>query len=211
MSTLRASVNDYLAMRRAMGFKVEGLGKLLGNFVAFCETHGATRVRNDLAMEWATRTIKVGVSDALVARRMDAVRIFARYQQALGRVHHRRLHPRLCRRHPDLPGGSNEDHHQDPQGRVRDRLPGLPVQAAVHDRRERPHHSAAPPRPAATRAPPTGRRRGLPSHLPPVPAHGRTHDRLAGPRQPQECRYEASPRTTTGSTTESRRSTSAVS
>ena len=73
MSTLRASVNDYLAMRRAMGFKVEGLGKLLGNFVAFCETHGATRVRNDLAMEWATRTIKVGVSDALVARRMDAV------------------------------------------------------------------------------------------------------------------------------------------
>ena len=83
MSTLRASVNDYLAMRRAMGFKVEGLGKLLGNFVAFCETHGATRVRNDLAMEWATRTIKVGVSDALVARRMDAVRIFARYQQAL--------------------------------------------------------------------------------------------------------------------------------
>ena len=84
MSTLRASVNDYLAMRRAMGFKVEGLGKLLGNFVAFCETHGATRVRNDLAMEWATRTIKVGVSDALVARRMDAVRIFARYQQALG-------------------------------------------------------------------------------------------------------------------------------
>ena len=84
MSTLRASVNDYLAMRRAMGFKVEGLGKLLGNFVAFCETHGATRVRNDLAREWATRTIKVGVSDALVARRMDAVRIFARYQQALG-------------------------------------------------------------------------------------------------------------------------------
>lgn len=83
MSTLRASVNDYLAMRRAIGFKVEGLGKLLGNFVAFCETHGATRVRNDLAMEWATRTIKVGVSDALVARRMDAVRIFARYQQAL--------------------------------------------------------------------------------------------------------------------------------
>ena len=38
------------------GIDGEGLGKLLGNFVAFCETHGATRVRNDLAMEWATRT-----------------------------------------------------------------------------------------------------------------------------------------------------------
>jgi hypothetical protein len=32
------------------------------------------------------------------------------------------------------------------------RLPGLPVQAAMHDRRERPHHPAPPPRPAATRS-----------------------------------------------------------
>lgn len=83
MSTLRANVNDYLAMRRAMGFKVEGLSKLLLNFVAFCEARGATRVHNDLAVEWATATIKVPVTDALFARRMDAVRVFARYQQAL--------------------------------------------------------------------------------------------------------------------------------
>ena len=83
MSTLRASVNDYLAMRRAMGFKVEGLGKLLLNFVAFCEARGATRVHNDVAVEWAGTTIKVPVSDALFARRMDAVRVFARHQQAL--------------------------------------------------------------------------------------------------------------------------------
>ncbi len=102
MSTLRASVNDYLAMRRAMGFKVEGLSKLLGNFVAFCEARGATRVQNDLAVEWATTTIKVPVSDALFARRMDAVRIFARYQQALDpatqvppeRIRNRRYQPK---------------------------------------------------------------------------------------------------------------------
>ncbi|HQZ85296.1 MAG TPA: integrase, partial [Actinomycetota bacterium] len=83
MSTLRANVNDYLTVRRAMGFKVEGLRKLLLNFVAFCEARGATRVQNDLAVEWATATIRVPVTDALFARRMDAVRIFARYQQAL--------------------------------------------------------------------------------------------------------------------------------
>ncbi|MEV0288892.1 tyrosine-type recombinase/integrase [Kribbella sp. NPDC050820] len=83
MSTLRENVTDYLAMRRAMGFKVEGLGKLLLSFVAFCEVRGATRVRTDLAVEWATSTIKVHVNDALFARRMDAVRIFARYQHAL--------------------------------------------------------------------------------------------------------------------------------
>jgi len=83
MSTLREDVTDYLATRRAMGFKVEGLGKLLHSFVAFCEARGATRVQNDLATEWATATIKVAVTDALFARRMDAVRIFARHQHAL--------------------------------------------------------------------------------------------------------------------------------
>ena len=83
MNTLRANVTDYLATRRAMGFKVEGLSKLLLSFVAFCEARGATRVQNDLAVQWATARIKVPVSDALFARRMDAVRIFARHQHAL--------------------------------------------------------------------------------------------------------------------------------
>lgn len=83
MNTLRASVTDYLATRRAMGFKVEGLSKLLCSFVAFCEARGATRVHNDLALQWATAQIRVPVSDALVARRLDAVRSFARYQSAL--------------------------------------------------------------------------------------------------------------------------------
>ena len=53
MNTLRQNITDYLATRRAMGFKVEGLSKLLLSFVAFCEARGATRVRNDLALEWA--------------------------------------------------------------------------------------------------------------------------------------------------------------
>jgi integrase len=83
MSTLRENVNDYLATRRAMGFKVEGLTKLLLSFAAFCEARGATRVQNDLAVQWATATIKAPVHDALLARRMDAVRIFARHQHAL--------------------------------------------------------------------------------------------------------------------------------
>lgn len=83
MSALREAVADYLATRRAMGFKAEGLSKLLLSFTAFCEVRGAVRVETDLAVEWATSTIKVPVSDALFARRMDAVRIFARHQQAL--------------------------------------------------------------------------------------------------------------------------------
>jgi integrase len=83
MSTLRQGVTDYLALRLAMGFKVEGLRKLLLNFVTFCEAHGASHVQNDLTVQWASTPIKVPVTDALIARRMDAVRVFARHQHAL--------------------------------------------------------------------------------------------------------------------------------
>lgn len=83
VKTLRDSVDDYLATRRALGFKVEGLRKLLLSFVAFSEARGATHVRTDLAVEWAGTPVKVAVHDALFARRMDAVRIFARHQHAL--------------------------------------------------------------------------------------------------------------------------------
>jgi len=84
MSTLRKDVTDYLATRRAMGFKVEGLRKLLLSFVTFCEAHGGARhCQNDLAVQWATTPIQVPVTDALIARRMDAVRVFARHQHAL--------------------------------------------------------------------------------------------------------------------------------
>lgn len=83
MSTLRQDVEDYLATRRAMGFKVEGLSKLLRNFVSFCEARGALRVQDEIVLQWASTPIKVPVSDALFARRMDAVRVFARFQHAL--------------------------------------------------------------------------------------------------------------------------------
>lgn len=83
MKTLRRNITDYLGVRRAMGFKVESLSKLLLNFASFCEARGATRVQSDLAIQWATTQIRVPVSDALVARRMDAVRVFARYQYSL--------------------------------------------------------------------------------------------------------------------------------
>lgn len=42
MNTLRENVTDYLATRQTMGFKVEGLHKLLLSFVEFCEERGAT-------------------------------------------------------------------------------------------------------------------------------------------------------------------------
>jgi hypothetical protein len=54
MSALRARAQDYLVMRRALGFKLTTQGRHLMSFVGFCEEHGADHVTTDLAIEWAT-------------------------------------------------------------------------------------------------------------------------------------------------------------
>lgn len=42
MSTLRAALEEYLAMRRALGFKLRLAGRLLQRFVDFADQEGAT-------------------------------------------------------------------------------------------------------------------------------------------------------------------------
>jgi len=83
VSALRAVAGEYLAMRRALGFKLTTQGRQLMSFVGFCEERGASRVTTDLAVEWATQTAKGSGSEAYQARRLDVVRIFARHLQAL--------------------------------------------------------------------------------------------------------------------------------
>jgi integrase/recombinase XerD len=81
VSALRTRAEEYLVMRRALGFKLETQGPRLMSFVGFCEERGASRVTTDLAVEWAART--ASRSEAYQARRLDVVRIFARHLQAL--------------------------------------------------------------------------------------------------------------------------------
>ena len=83
MSALRARAEEYLAMRRALGFKLTTQGRHLMGFVAFCEDRSADRVTADLAVEWATRTSRGSGNEVYQARRLDVVRIFARHLQAL--------------------------------------------------------------------------------------------------------------------------------
>jgi integrase/recombinase XerD len=83
VSALRAAAGEYLAMRRALGFKLTTQGQRLMSFVAFCEEHGADHVTADLAIEWATRTGRASSDEIYQARRLDTVRIFARHLQAL--------------------------------------------------------------------------------------------------------------------------------
>ena len=55
MSGLRRAVDEYLSVRRAVGFRLVQAERLLLDFVAFAEAEGATRVTTDLALRWATR------------------------------------------------------------------------------------------------------------------------------------------------------------
>ena len=53
MSELRRSLDDYLMLRRALGYKLEDVGRMLRGFVAFAEREGAAPVSTELAVRWA--------------------------------------------------------------------------------------------------------------------------------------------------------------
>lgn len=81
MSALAEALDDYLSMRRALGFKLERAGQLLGGFVAHAERAGAEHVTLELALAWATQP--AGTDPSWHAARLSAVRGFARYLSAL--------------------------------------------------------------------------------------------------------------------------------
>ena len=74
MTTLRQAVEEYLSLRRALGFELHDVGLALARFVAFCEAEGATVVTADLAHRWA---VSAGASPARAAWRLRIVRDFA--------------------------------------------------------------------------------------------------------------------------------------
>ena len=83
MSALRVRAEEYLAMRRALGFKLTTQGRHLMSFVRFCEERSADHVTADLAVEWATQVTRGSGNEVYQARRLDVVRIFARHLQTL--------------------------------------------------------------------------------------------------------------------------------
>jgi integrase/recombinase XerD len=80
VSGLRATVADYLAVRRAMGYQLAGAGALLEQFVDFAEAAGADTITTQLAVRWATLP---GRSATWHASRLSVVRGFARWLQAI--------------------------------------------------------------------------------------------------------------------------------
>lgn len=81
MSQLRDALDDYLTVRRQLGFKLENDGRLLAQFVAFVEHAGHTTVTTQLAVAWARQP--VGVKPHRWRQRLGMVRRFARYLATL--------------------------------------------------------------------------------------------------------------------------------
>ncbi|MCA1672495.1 MAG: hypothetical protein LC799_09910 [Actinobacteria bacterium] len=75
MTALRAQVGDYLVVRRALGYKLARTEKLLGQFVAHCESVGATTVTTEVAVAWAQ--LPAEESSWWWAQRLGVVRAFA--------------------------------------------------------------------------------------------------------------------------------------
>ena len=80
MTPMRERAEEYLAMRRALGHRLEGQGRLLLDFAGQMDRAGQTRLTTRGALEWACST-----SGGPVTRRqrLSVIRCFARHLAAL--------------------------------------------------------------------------------------------------------------------------------
>lgn len=85
MSALAAALEDYLALRRSLGYKLERAAEVLADFVAHLDHEGAEHVSIDLALDWAVGT--PNPDSPWPAQRLGMVRCFARYLHAVDPGH----------------------------------------------------------------------------------------------------------------------------
>ncbi len=80
MSSLRQAIEEYIALRRQLGFKLDRQQFSLREFAAFMEDCGATFITTERALQWALRPQRAHPS--YLAQRLIAVRCFARHHCA---------------------------------------------------------------------------------------------------------------------------------
>lgn len=78
---LRRSLEDYLTVRRALGFKLDNAARLLDQFVGYLEQHDMDTITIDHALAWAT--LPAEASPHWLAMRISVVRGFAAYLHGL--------------------------------------------------------------------------------------------------------------------------------
>jgi len=85
MIPLAEAVDDYLAMRRALGYQLTEHGRVLPQFAAFLAERGESLITTALALEFATQPAQASV--VWWHQRLAIVRGFARYLQAFDARH----------------------------------------------------------------------------------------------------------------------------
>jgi integrase len=80
MNNLQTALDNYLNIRRSLGFKLRDEGTVLQKFIHYLDEQGSPFITTDLALRWATQPKKV--QPAHWARRLRMARIFAQFQSA---------------------------------------------------------------------------------------------------------------------------------
>jgi integrase len=81
MSALARSAQDYLEMRRSVGYVLRQEWRMLADFVGYCERRGITRVTTEATLGWATEP--AAASSTWWAKRLGVVRGFAAHLKTL--------------------------------------------------------------------------------------------------------------------------------
>lgn len=80
MTDFQAAASEYLALRRALGFKLTQPGRMLASFTSYLHEQGAERITTRVALEWAV--LPADASRWWWQQRLSVARGFARYLQA---------------------------------------------------------------------------------------------------------------------------------
>lgn len=78
MSELQDALQEYLAIRRGLGFELRGRASGLRNFIAFLQREHAAHITTELALRWATQPAQA--CPATWADRLGMVRRFAAWR-----------------------------------------------------------------------------------------------------------------------------------
>lgn len=82
MTTIRTRAEEYLAMRRSLGFQLTSFEQKLLSFVGYLEAHALDVITVDAALAWSTATPRSS-DEVHWSRRLMVVRIFARHLAVL--------------------------------------------------------------------------------------------------------------------------------
>lgn len=85
-ATLRQHLEEYLRIRRSVGYKLDRTEKLLGQFLDHLDAHDHSRITTETAIAWASETSPAAGTNWW-AHRLSVVRTFARHVHTIDPAH----------------------------------------------------------------------------------------------------------------------------